>query len=107
MVYYVFTDQSSNAWAMNAEHTFLVTLAGLPFCIITLSLAYCSKLPALPMAVTGELQSGARTVAGAIVVVDGRSQRNEYPAPVRLNVLADEFWKLSSGCGLGIAHCRD
>ena len=49
------------------------------------------KMPALPMAVTGEQQSSARTVAGAIMMMDLRSQRNEYPAPVRLDVVADEF----------------
>jgi hypothetical protein len=45
-------------------------------------------MPALPEAMSGEQQSGVRTVAGAILEVKFRSQRNEYPAPVRLNAVA-------------------
>jgi hypothetical protein len=35
--------QSSNRDAVKLEHTFLVTFAGLPFCTITICLAYCSS----------------------------------------------------------------
>jgi hypothetical protein len=54
------------------------------------------KLPAFPGAVTGEQQSMARTVAGAMMM-GLRSQRNEYPAPVRLDLAGDGSQKAGGG----------
>lgn len=60
------------------------------------------KKPTLPEATVDEQQSGIRTVAGAISKIGRRSQRGQYPAPVKLGAriveLGGLLGDLAAGC---------